>query len=123
MAKRFLVTTIAILTALAGRAFGQYPHVSAEIQHAADEQKRVRVVLIGSQQLRTIGPLSQTNTKHGRACILVERFPELNAFLPPFRKPWMSEDARMSIFDSLAFAVASFPSQLSSAQPSGQTTS
>jgi hypothetical protein len=28
--------------------------------------------------------------------------------LPPERKPWMSEDSRMAIFDAAAFAMAFF---------------
>lgn len=76
---------------------------------ASSESKRVRVRLISPRHLRAIGPLPQVSTKYGRACFLAERFPELYAFLPRFRKPWMSEDSRMALFDALAFAVASFP--------------
>jgi hypothetical protein len=44
-------------------------------------------------------------TKHERAVELVTRFPELTRHLPRARKPWMSEDIRMSIFDAAAFAL------------------
>jgi len=30
------------------------------------------------------------------------------ARLPRFRKPWMSEDSRMSIFDAVAFGLTCF---------------
>ena len=73
---------------------------------AADEGTRVLVRLVTRREIRAIGPLPQTGTKRGRACFLAERFPELQAFLPPVRKPWMPEDDRMSIFDALSFAVA-----------------
>ena len=73
---------------------------------AAKEGSRVRVRLASRQLVRTIGPLPRTNTKYGRALFLAERFSELRAFLPPFRKPWMPEDSRMAIFDALAFALA-----------------
>jgi hypothetical protein len=76
---------------------------------AAAEGSRVLVRLIARRQIRAIGPLPQTGTKHGRACFLAERFPELQAFLPPFRKLWMPEDDRMAIFDAVSFAVACFP--------------
>jgi len=36
-----------------------------------------------------------------------QRFPELAPRLPRFRKPWMSEDYRMSIFDAVAFGLTS----------------
>lgn len=47
-------------------------------------------------------------TKRQVAVALSERFPELVPHLPRERKPWMSEDERMGIFDAVAFAVASF---------------
>ena len=34
------------------------------------------------------------------------RFPELTPYLPPERKPWISEDLRIAIFDAAAFALA-----------------
>lgn len=50
-------------------------------------------------------------TKHQIAVALTQRFPELEPSLPPERKPWMSEDPRMGIFDAVAFALASFGPQ------------
>jgi hypothetical protein len=45
-------------------------------------------------------------TKHALAEIMAERFPdELGSRLPPKRKPWMSEDSRMNIFDAAALAL------------------
>jgi hypothetical protein len=76
---------------------------------AADEGTRVLVRLITRHEIRAIGPLPQTSTKRGRACVLAERFPELHPFLPPVRKPWMPEDDRMAIFDAVGFARACFP--------------
>lgn len=45
-------------------------------------------------------------TKHQIAKEIARQFSELNHRLPPYRKPWMSEDYRMGIFDSVAFALA-----------------
>jgi hypothetical protein len=42
---------------------------------------------------------------------IAKRFPELALRLPRFRKPWMSEDYRMSIFDAAAFGLAYFRSR------------
>jgi len=75
---------------------------------AAAEGKRAIVRLITRHEIRAIGQLPQTSTKRGRACFLADRFPELQPFLPPLRKPWMPEDDRMAIFDALSFAVACF---------------
>jgi hypothetical protein len=49
-----------------------------------------------------------TATKRQIAVALTRRFPELEPSLPPERKPWMSEDPRMGIFDAVAFALAFF---------------
>jgi Holliday junction resolvasome RuvABC endonuclease subunit len=53
---------------------------------------------------------SGAKTKYEIATVIAKRFPELALRLPPIRKPWMSEDDRMSLFDaaSLAFALFSF---------------
>lgn len=45
-------------------------------------------------------------TKHEIAGAVARLFPELAPRLPPQRKPWMSEDRRMSIFDAVSFALA-----------------
>ena len=47
-------------------------------------------------------------TKHQIATAIAKHFPELAARMPPFRKPWMSEDDRMSIFDAVALALTFF---------------
>lgn len=44
-------------------------------------------------------------TKHEIALAIAHLFPELASRLPPKRKPWMSEDKRMSIFDAVSFAL------------------
>ena len=51
--------------------------------------------------------------KHTISRALAIRYPELNPQLPPFRKPWMSEDPRMSIFDACAFALTYFRTESS----------
>jgi len=56
---------------------------------------------------RTFLPLGIRN-KDQMARFVAARFPELAGYLPPERKPWMSEDSRMAIFDAAAFALASF---------------
>jgi len=53
------------------------------------------VVLLGQPKNRIAG-------------VIAERLPELAPWQPPFRKPWMSEDERMSIFDAVAFALTFF---------------
>lgn len=73
---------------------------------AADQGQRVLVRLVTLREVRAIGRLPLTSTKQGRARLLAERFPEVQPYLPPVRKPWMPEDDRMAIFDALSFAFA-----------------
>jgi len=44
-------------------------------------------------------------TKYKIALAITRMFPELEPRLPRERKPWMSEDKRMSIFDAVSFAL------------------
>ena len=44
-------------------------------------------------------------TKHERAKLIAEQFPEFEPQLPAPRKIWMSEDPRMSIFEAAALAL------------------
>ena len=44
-------------------------------------------------------------TKHDIARAVTQIFPELQPHLPPVRKPWMSQDERMSFFYAAALAI------------------
>lgn len=46
--------------------------------------------------------------KYPIAAALASRYPDLAPLLPPKRKPWMTEDLKMGIFDAAALAVAYF---------------
>jgi hypothetical protein len=46
--------------------------------------------------------------KNQMARFIAVRLPELARYVPPERKPWMSEDERMAIFDAATFALAFF---------------
>ena len=50
---------------------------------------------------RGSGQITKYTVAHG----ISERFPELAPRLPPPRKPWMSEDSRMAIFQAVALAL------------------
>jgi hypothetical protein len=47
-------------------------------------------------------------TKYQVATTIAEQLPELVPYMPHVRKPWMSEDSRMSIFDAVALALMFF---------------
>jgi hypothetical protein len=54
-----------------------------------------------------LSPMAIRN-KDQMARFLAQRFPELVRYVPPERKPWMSEDERMAIFDAVSFALGLF---------------
>jgi hypothetical protein len=57
------------------------------------------------EQVREVFAEQNVRTKHQIAIAISRRLPELKPQLPPFRKPWMSEDERMAIFDATSFAL------------------
>jgi hypothetical protein len=68
-------------------------------------KKKVKVRSISRDQVRKAFSESGAVNKYEITKVIANRFPELAPRLPRFRKPWMSEDYRMSIFDAVAFAV------------------
>jgi len=71
-------------------------------------RRKVKVRSISRADLRQSFADSGARTKYEIATAIAKRFPELAPRLPRFRKPWMSEDYRMSIFDAVALALTFF---------------
>ena len=68
--------------------------------------RNVAVTVFSREQVRRVFFADGQGTKHALAEILAARFPEeLGCRLPPKRRPWMSEDYRMDIFDAVALAL------------------
>jgi hypothetical protein len=68
--------------------------------------KKVRLRTISRLAVRRAFSQYSTFDKHQIAIEIGGRFPELAAQVPPPRKPWKTQDARISIFDAVAFAFA-----------------
>ncbi len=49
-------------------------------------------------------------SKHAIAEAITRHIPAFERYLPPPRKPWMAEDARMGLFDAAALALTFFQS-------------
>lgn len=64
------------------------------------------VIAVPWRTVRVVVGGSPKATKEEVAQAVARRFPEIAHRLPPHRKPWMSEDARMSLFDAVALGVA-----------------
>jgi len=68
--------------------------------------RKVSIKLFSRDQVMKTFIPDGRGTKHALAEIIAKRFPEeLGSRLPPERKPWMSEDSRMNIFDAVALAL------------------
>ena len=73
---------------------------------ALTESRTIKVALFTQKQVRGVICGDASGTKHALAEIVAERFPEeLGFLLPPKRRPWMSENSRMDIFDAVALAL------------------
>jgi Holliday junction resolvasome RuvABC endonuclease subunit len=70
--------------------------------------RKVKVKTVSRAEVKRAFSESGSLTKHEIAIAIAHRFPELTPRIPRIRKPWMSEDYRMSIFDAVGFALAFF---------------
>jgi hypothetical protein len=74
---------------------------------ALAKKHKIKVAKISRKELRVALLDREDGTKHEMAELMAKQFPdELAAYLPPKRKPWTSEDARMDIFDAVGLVVA-----------------
>lgn len=67
--------------------------------------RHVRVRRVTRREMEDALQLEET-TKYEIACAIADHFPELAPRLPRKRKPWMSEDERMNIFDAAGIGLA-----------------
>ena len=68
--------------------------------------RKVKVRLFSREQVMKSFFAEGEGTKHALAELIAKQFPEeLGDRLPPKRRAWMSEDARMDIFDAVALAL------------------
>ena len=76
--------------------------------HCLAAQEGVRSRKIPPCAAKKVFLAFHAKTKHEIAQVIAAQLPELAARLPRYRKPWMSEDYRMAIFDAAALALAYF---------------
>ncbi len=72
------------------------------------ESRRIRVQFISRKKVRKTFSESGKANKYNISRAIAQKLPELAPRLPPYRKCWMSEDYRMSIFDAVSFVMAFF---------------
>jgi Holliday junction resolvasome RuvABC endonuclease subunit len=92
-------------TSASSRRAPRIRELAAQIVETA-KSYGIRVVSLSRRQIRQVFFADGQGTKHAIAEVLSKRFPnELGLRLPPKRRPWMSEDHRMGIFDAVALVV------------------
>jgi len=69
------------------------------------EHRSTTIVEIRQEQLDSHFESLGASSKHQIASFLARTFPELSHRLPPKRKLWQSERARMSMFDAVSYGV------------------
>ncbi len=66
----------------------------------------IKAELFSREEVKRVFLSDGDGTKHDVAEAVAKMFPEeLSSRLPPKRKPWMSEDYRMGIFDAVALSL------------------
>src|ERR1700683_545892 len=88
----------------------RWPRVQLLIRELGEQAVRMKVGVrrISRAKVTKTFAASGASTKYQIAKLIASRLPELAPRLPPERKPWMSEDPRMGIFDAPAFGLAFF---------------
>jgi Holliday junction resolvasome RuvABC endonuclease subunit len=71
-------------------------------------KRKIRIRGVSRLKVKQAFSDSGASNKYEIAVAIANRFPELASRLPRFRKPWMSEDYRMSIFDAVGLGLTSF---------------
>ena len=71
-------------------------------------KRKVKVTCFSRGEVKQAFTESGARMKYEIAIAIAKGFPELAPRLPRFRKPWMSEDYRMSIFDAVSFGLTFF---------------
>ena len=75
---------------------------------ALAEARGLPVYLYSREKVREAFQRFGVTNKQGLAEIIAKHIPAFERYVPPPRKPWKSEDARMGIFDAAALALTFF---------------
>lgn len=101
------VLVIEANAALESRRSRRIRKLSQKIVERASKLK-IRAESFSRPMVREFFSEFEAGTKQEIANTIARWFPELAPRLPPARKFWMSEDARMSLFDAVALGLTFF---------------
>lgn len=90
-----------------GSGCRRYPRTARLLASLADQSRKLGVTayLYPRDDVKELFRRFGAHTKYEIAKAISEWLPELAPSLPRKRKPWMSEDLRMSVFDAISFAL------------------
>jgi Holliday junction resolvasome RuvABC endonuclease subunit len=71
-------------------------------------RRRIKVRSYSRAMIRQCFARFNARGKDAIARVIAREFPEMEPRLPPPRRPWMSEDTRMGMFDAAALALTHF---------------
>jgi len=83
--------------------------LNAAIIELAENAGIETIAFSRGEVMRSFASAGVTN-KRGLAEAIATHIPAFERYLPPPRKPWMSEDSRMNLFDAAALALTFFQS-------------
>jgi hypothetical protein len=92
------------------RRCGRVRHLLDRVHIIADKEG-IKTRQVTPAAVQKVFLAFRAKTKHQIAQEIARQLPELAPRLPRYRKPWMSEDYRMAIFDAAAFALTYFYSR------------
>ena len=101
---------VLILENCGGQSSRRVLRIHKEIQAVARLAKRRRIPIASYSRamIRQCFSRFDAKSKDAIARVIAREFPELEPRLPPLRRPWMSEDYRMGMFDAAALALTHF---------------
>src|ERR1700733_5249264 len=73
--------------------------------HRLAEREGLKSRKVSLLTVRRVFIAFRARNKHQIAQVIAQQLPELAMRLPRYRKPWMSEDYTVAIFDAAAFAL------------------
>jgi Holliday junction resolvasome RuvABC endonuclease subunit len=75
---------------------------------ALGAERKIPTYSFPRSQIRAVFLQAGAFTKEEIAGVVAGRFPALEVRLPPKRRPWMSEDNRINLFEAVALALTFF---------------
>lgn len=74
------------------------------------KDRDIPVSAYSRDQVRNTFERYECPNKHSLAELIAKHIPAFERYVPPPRKPWMSEDRRMALFDAAALGLVFFQS-------------